>query len=80
MDGVPSEAHLGRSLSELPTTILVQAEGVLRRVRDTGEPVVDVEIIAPSSQGVNRSRQMLASCYPVQLGAGVPFGIGCVCR
>ena len=56
MNGLPVEAHIGKQVSELLPDLAAQAETVLRRVLETGEPLLDVEIrgVTPAQPGVER--------------------------
>ncbi len=56
MNGVPVEAHLGRTVAEVLPDLATQAEAMLRRVLETGEPIRDLEIRGhtPAQPGVER--------------------------
>jgi PAS domain S-box-containing protein len=56
MNGLSVEAHIGRRVHEVLPGLTEQAERVLRRVLETGEPLHDVEIRGetPAQPGVER--------------------------
>ena len=56
INGLSVEEHLGRSVREILPDIAPQAERVLKRILETGEPLRDVEIrgMVPSDPGVVR--------------------------
>lgn len=76
INGVPAEAHVGRTLHEIvpdvpDETLLVP----LRRVLETGEPVVDLEVTGRTRAG-SEERSWLASYYPVRAPGGEIAGLG----
>jgi PAS domain S-box-containing protein len=67
MNGLPREAHLGRPMAEVLRTD-PSGPDVLRRVRrvlETGEPLVGVEIIHREHGGGDATRVYRASYHPV---------------
>jgi PAS domain S-box-containing protein len=56
INGLPVEAHLGRTVREVLPDLADQAEAVLRRVLETGRPVRDLEIRGqtPAQPGIER--------------------------
>jgi PAS domain S-box-containing protein len=56
INGVPMAAHIGRTVREVLPGLSGQAEALLRRVLETGEPQLDVEITGetPARPGVPR--------------------------
>jgi PAS domain-containing protein len=75
LNGAPVEDQLGRTVAELVPELWPQIEVALRHVRDTGDPVTNLEVrltgpLAGTDDG------WLVSCYPVRrheeiLGVGV---------
>lgn len=55
-NGLPAEAHLGRTVYEVVPALADQVESVARRVFETGEPVLNFEFCGetPSRPGVQR--------------------------
>jgi len=56
MNGLPVEAHIGRTVQELLPDLAMQAEAMLQRVLETGEPIRNIEIRGetPAQPGVQR--------------------------
>ena len=56
MNGIPAAAHIGRTVRELLPALADQAEAVLRRVLDSGEPLRNWEVRGetPAQPGVER--------------------------
>jgi PAS domain S-box-containing protein len=76
MNGVPIEAMLGRRPGDvLETKIASVAESMLRRVLETREPVVGLELVGRTlASGVERCWH--STYYPVTTKAGVLIGVG----
>jgi PAS domain S-box-containing protein len=57
MNGVSVEAHIGRTIREIVPEIADVSEALVRRVVDSGQPVLDVELSGstPRQPGVTRS-------------------------
>jgi PAS domain S-box-containing protein len=73
MNGVPIEAHLGRSVGEVTPDFFPLADPILRAALG-GEPVSGVELVKlPTGGGPIRS--VLASCQPVRDEAGEVLGV-----
>lgn len=77
MDGVPPDAHAGRTPHDvLPSLPWHEVEPMLRHVLETGAPRVDVPVAVPlPGDGV---RHFLWSCYRVQTDR--PIGVGVIVR
>jgi PAS domain S-box-containing protein len=76
VNGAPIEEQIGRSVAELVPDIWSQIEDVYRRVLDTGEPVVNLEVDRVRALTQER-RHWLASYYPVVVDDEV-IGVGVV--
>ena len=71
IDGIAADAHLGRTPAEvLGSQTGAALEGVLRRVRESGEPLVDVAIDGNAA----------LSAYPVPDGDGDLLGVAGIVR
>jgi PAS domain S-box-containing protein len=57
INGIPAEDHLGKTVRELMPSVAEDIEGRLRRVIETGEPALDVEVVGetPARPGVRRT-------------------------
>jgi PAS domain S-box-containing protein len=77
LNGTAPEDHLGRTPRELlPGLPADQLEEAFRRVLETGEPLVDVEVVGEGPAAPGKLRTTLASWYAIRvgdetLGAGV---------
>jgi len=69
MNGRPVADHLGKSVREVLPTIAATLEPLLRRILDTGEPALNIELSGetPAQPGV--TRYWRASLFPL---AGTP--------
>jgi signal transduction histidine kinase/ActR/RegA family two-component response regulator len=79
MNGIPAEAHLGKSVGELVPGIIASVEPVFRQVLETGEAIKDmlIEGETPKAPGVRRA--WLESWFPVSDSIdGKPSGVGVV--
>ena len=68
-NGVPSEAHLGRHISEIlsgPTAEKIRP--VLNQVLTMNTPLRNLEFQGPATHGSHEIRHVRASFYPVELG------------
>jgi two-component system cell cycle sensor histidine kinase/response regulator CckA len=65
LNGQPPEAHLGRTIDEVPGTEGILAGECFRQVLESGEPVLDREIRGERYDGSGRFIA-LASYYPVR--------------
>ena len=78
VNGVPQEAHLGRTVREVLPHLAPAAEPLLRNVLETGKPVLNVEISGetPAKPGVLRHWQ--ESFFPILDAQGQPDGVGAI--
>jgi PAS domain S-box-containing protein len=76
--GKSAEEHIGKSANELLPGFPPEIEDNYRRVLETGQPIVDLEIrgTSPAQAGVERT--WLASYYPVKSSEGTVRGVGVV--
>lgn len=78
-NGLPAEAHLGRTVGEmLPTLLADQVEAHCRRVLETGQPVLSADIAGPAAAPPHEIRYWLASYYPVRDDHGELLGVSMV--
>ena len=76
INGVGPEAHLGRTPAEVIPGLDDQVTPQLRRVLETGQPVLDVEVGGPSPASPGERGDWLASYYPVRSPGGELLGVG----
>lgn len=79
MNGLPVEAHLGRTVREVLPDLADTAESLLRQILATGEPLLNVEVVGetPAQPGVQRT--WLESFLPLKDGDRI-IGISIVCE
>jgi len=78
INGLPIEAHLGRTIREVLPKLANTAEPLLQEILETGEPKLNVEITGetPAQPGVERV--WLESWYPLKSATGKVAGINIV--
>lgn len=74
LNGLPVEAHIGRTVAEVVPDLWPQLEGVYRRAL-SGEPVCNVELTTPSIDPARKTQHWLASYYPVRVNDEI-IGVG----
>lgn len=77
VNGLPADAHLGRTMREIAPDLADAHDDAIRRVLETGAPVIDIEIAATVTHAT-MTRHWLASYYPVQTPDGDVLGVGMV--
>lgn len=79
INGLPIEAHIGRSVRELLPDVADAAEQLLRIVLETGSPLLNVEITGetPAQPGIQRT--WLENFLPLKDGDRI-IGISTVCE
>ena len=70
----PIEDYLGRRIEEVEG-VRPELVALFRRVLETGDPVTDYELTAPTQTDPLRQRHWLISCAPVRLAGGPPIGV-----
>jgi PAS domain S-box-containing protein len=78
IDGLPVATYLGRSLREVLPDLADTLEPLCRRVLETGEPVLEVEVHGSTPREPGVERDWRASYVPVRGPDGAVLGIGCV--
>ena len=78
LNGLPVEAHLGRTIREVLPDVAAGVEQQLRKVIETGEPIIDgrVDAETPAHPGVVRNFQH--HYYPNRSEGGRIVGVSCV--
>ncbi|MCK0510990.1 hybrid sensor histidine kinase/response regulator [Aromatoleum buckelii] len=78
MNGLPAEAHIGRTVREVVPSAADKVEPGLRRVLQTGEPLTGVELTCETSARPGVERTWLESWHPLRGANGVLAGINIV--
>ena len=78
VNGLSIQAHIGKTLREILPKLAPVAEPLLRKVLDTGQPVLNVELSGetPAQPGV--LRHWMESFFPILGKDGKPDGIGAI--
>ena len=78
INGIPPEAHIGRTLAEVLPELAPQLEPIYRRVLETGVPLIHEETTAETPTRPGGLRHWLTSYYPVVQEGGEPLGMAAV--
>lgn len=79
INGRPVEEHIGRRKRDvLPPALAGQMEPLYRRVFDSGEPLYDHELAAPSPAGPGHTRHWLLSLHPLRQPDGAVYAVNTV--
>jgi len=77
VNGSSVEDQIGRTVAEVVPTIWPQVEAIYRRVFDTGESVVNVDVSGETAADPGQLHHWLSNYYPVRLQSEI-IGIGLV--
>jgi putative nucleotidyltransferase with HDIG domain len=69
--------HLGRSCAEVVPKLWPQLEPAYRRVLDSGEPLLNLELSGDTAEDPGRVHYWLESIYPIRVGAEI-IGLGVI--
>src|SRR5262249_31515135 len=70
--------HLGRTPREVLPDMAERVESILRRVVETGEPVLDIEVSAVTAAHPSVTGHFLISYYPIKGDDGRVLGVNTV--
>ncbi len=76
-NGGSVEEQLGRTVAEVVPEIWSQVESVFRRVLDSGESVLNIDVSGSLATSPEHLRHVLGSYYPVRLGDEI-IGVGII--
>lgn len=65
MNGISAEGHIGRRVAEVVPDLAPSAAALMKRMRDTGAPVLNHEIVGETPRAPGRARVWLESWYPL---------------
>ena len=77
-NGVPAEEHYGRTLRNVLGDLADEIEPYHRRVIESGEPILDLNVTGETAGAPGETRNWLVSYYPVRDAADVTIGVGVV--
>ncbi|GAB4111739.1 MAG: hypothetical protein Fur005_06720 [Roseiflexaceae bacterium] len=66
INGLPAHAHIGRQITDVLPQAGEWISAYLSRVRDTGEPIIDMEIQFPSMVVGQSTEHWSMTCYPIR--------------
>jgi PAS domain S-box-containing protein len=78
INGRPAAAHIGRTMQEVVPDVDARVGPLMRKVLDTGEPALDIELHAATPAEPGTERHWLTSYYPVKSPDGSVQGISVV--
>lgn len=78
MNGLPSHAHLGKTVRELLPRLAPVVEPILQQVLESGESQLNLEISGETAAKSDGVRYWMASYFPVASEHGKPTAIGAV--
>lgn len=79
INGLPPEAHIGRSIRELLPLVADQAEPLLRQVLESGQPLLDVSLEGETPARPGERRAWVEHFYPLRDASGAVVGVNVVC-
>ncbi|HYA28070.1 MAG TPA: ATP-binding protein [Acidobacteriota bacterium] len=80
MNGHTPEYYLGKTVREAIPDMANEIESHYRRVIESGQPVVDVEVSGVTPARANERRYWLCSYFPVQNDSGALLGVNVAVR
>ncbi len=78
INGLSVEAHLGRTISEVIPDVSAGVESLLRRVMETGEPVLDGVVEAGTQDSPHPKRIFQHSYHAIMYDEGIVVGVSCI--
>ncbi|TDJ30857.1 MAG: PAS domain S-box protein [Gammaproteobacteria bacterium] len=78
INGLPVEAHLGKTIRQLLHDVAAGVEPQLRRVLETGEPIIEGEVEAETPAHPGELRHYMHNYYPDKSKDGTVVGVSCV--
>jgi PAS domain S-box-containing protein len=79
INGLPASDHFGVTLHDvLGDELAAEIEPLHRRVLETGEPILDMQIEGRTAAAPDETRYWLVSYYPVRNVGDEPIGVGVV--
>ncbi len=70
MNGKPVEEHIGRAIRDVLPDLADTVEPVLRRVLESGEPILDYELVGETAKQPGVERVWMESYYPISEADG----------
>lgn len=76
INGLPVQAHIGRTLREVLPEMAAALEPHLKRALETGVPTIGLELSGKTPADPGNEHYWLVSFYPVQMKGGEILGVG----
>ena len=77
LNGVPAEAHIGRTIREVLPAIEAGVEQQFRHVLESGEPIIQGLVYAETPAHIGVKKLYIHNSYPVKRNDGTAVGITC---
>ncbi len=78
INGLPVEAHLGKTIDDVIKDVAAGVVPQLRHVLQTGEPIIEGEVEAETPAHPGESRHYMHNYYPDTSKDGTVVGVNCV--
>ena len=78
MNGLPVEAHLGRTVEEIVPDLAAQARAVYRSIQEIGKPSIEHEFTGVTKKAPGEVRHWAETWFPVTTIDGQMLGVGAV--
>ncbi len=78
INGLPVEAHLGKTIDEVIQDVAAGVVPQLRHVLQTGEPIIEGNVEAETPAHPGESRHYMHNYYPDKSKDGTVVGVSCV--
>jgi len=78
INGLPVKAHLGKTIDDVIEDVAASIAPQLRRVLQTGEPIIDGEVVAETPAHPGELRHYRHNYYPDKSEDGMVVGVSCV--
>ncbi|HUE95947.1 MAG TPA: PAS domain-containing protein, partial [Longimicrobiaceae bacterium] len=78
INGVPAREHIGRTIREVVPQLAEVAEPLLRRVLETGQPILNAELSGETAAHPGETREWVENYLPLRGETGEVFGINVV--
>ncbi len=78
VNGVPAKDHIGYAVREVLPELAPVVEPLFRRVMETRQPIVNLDVSGETPKSPGEHRDWLASYYPVVAQDGSVLGVGLV--
>jgi PAS domain S-box-containing protein len=78
INGIPAEAHIGKTLREVVPSLADTAEPLLKQIAESGQPLLNVEIVGETAAQPGAKRTWLESWLPLRNAEGQITGINMV--